>query len=189
MRYSVVRNNVFASWGRHGVNFWSETDDPSDRKIFDPKLGSHHNRVHHNLFASTNDRHMLQFIANSNACDVRNNLFVGMTVSGNAVQARASATWMETDETVKNNVYENNVYIAGKFDGRSGPGASETTRQDLDVAWFARLPPGLPSTVADFMPRAGAPFLDRAPRLPSVAFDRDGKPRGSPADVGPFELP
>lgn len=188
VRYSTVRNNVFASWGRHGVSFWSETADASDPNLFDPKLGSHHNRVHHNLFASTNDRHMLQFIANSNHCDVRNNLFVGMTVSGAAVTARPSATWMETDDTVKDNVYENNVYIAGRFDGRPGPGASETTRQDLDPAWFARLPTGLPSTVTDFRPTPGAPFLDRAPRLPAVAFDRDGKPRGSPADVGPFEL-
>ena len=189
MRYSVVRNNVFASWGRHGVSFWSETADPSDKNLFDPKLGSHHNRVHHNLFASTNDSQMLQFIANSNACDVRSNLFVGMTVSGTTVRARPTATWMETDDTVKSNVYENNVYLAGKFDGRPGPSASETARQDLSVAWFARLPTGLPSTVADFAPRDGAPFLDRAPRLPSVGFDRDGKPRAAMADVGPFELP
>ena len=34
-----------------------------------------------------------------------------------------------------------------------------------------------------------APFLDLAPRLPSVTLDRDGRPRGNPADVGPFELP
>lgn len=120
---------------------------------------------------------------------MRNNLFIGMTVSGAAVRARASAAWMETDDTVKRNVYENNVYIAGKFDGRPGPGASETARQDLSAAWFARLPTGLPSTVSDFQPRAGAPLLDVAPRLPSVSFARDGRPRGSPADVGPFELP
>jgi hypothetical protein len=189
MRYSVVRNNVFASWGRHGVSFWSETADPSDKSLYNPKLGSHHNRVHHNLFAATNDRQMLQFIANSHACDVRNNLFVGMTVTGGAVRARPSATWMETDDTVKDNVYESNVYIAGRFDGRPGPGPTETTRQDLVLAWFARLPTGLPSAVGDFRPSPGAPFLDAAPRLPSVSFDRDGKPRGSPADVGPFELP
>ncbi len=109
VRYSTVRNNVFASWGRHGVSFWSETADPGDRNLFDPKLGSHHNRVHHNLFASTNDSQMLQFIANSNDCDVRNNLFIGMAVSGGTVRARPSATWMETDETVKRNVYENNA--------------------------------------------------------------------------------
>jgi hypothetical protein len=188
VRYSTVRNNVFASWGRHGVSFWSETANPEDKNLFNPKLGSHHNRVHHNLFASTNDSHMLQFIANSDFCDVRNNLFVGMTVSGGAVRARPSATWMETDATVKNNVYANNVYIAGKFDGRPGPGPTEIVRQDLDAAWFTRLPPGLPSDVSDFRPKAGAPFLDRAPRLPSVSLDRDGKPRGSPADPGPFEL-
>jgi len=189
VRYSVVRNNVFASWGRHGVSFWSETADPGDKNLYDPKLGSHHNRVHHNLFASTNDRHMLQFIANSNSCDVRNNLFVGMNVDEKAVTARTSAVWMEADETTRNNVYENNVYIAGKFDGRPGPGASEVTRQDLDAAWFARLPRDLPSVVSDFKPRPGAPFLDRAPRLPSVSFDRDGKPRAVVTDVGPFELP
>ncbi|HSO31720.1 MAG TPA: right-handed parallel beta-helix repeat-containing protein [Labilithrix sp.] len=189
VRYSTVRNNVFASWGRHGVSFWSETADPGDRNLYDPKLGSHHNSVHHNLFAATNDSQMLQFIANSTDCDVRNNLFIGMTVSGTAVRARPSATWLETDDTVKRNVYENNVYIAGKFDGRPGPGASETARQDLDAAWFAKLPTGLPSTVADFQPRPGAPFLDRAPRLPSVSHDRDGKPRGAIVDVGPFELP
>jgi hypothetical protein len=189
VRYSTVRNNVFASWGRHGVSFWSETADPGDKSLFNPKLGSHHNRIHHNLFAATNDSQMLQFINNSNNCDVRNNLFLGMTVSGTTVKARPSATWMETDESVKGNVYENNVYIAGKFDGRPGPGASEKMRQDLSTAWFSKLPTGLPSTVSDFQPKPGAPFLDLAPRLPAVMFDRDGKPRGAPADVGPFELP
>lgn len=188
-RYSVVRNNVFAAWGRHGVSFWSETADPSDKQLYNPKLGSHHNRVHHNLFLSTNDRHMLQFINNSHSCDVRNNLFVGMTVHGNKVSARPSAVWMETDESTKNNVYENNVYIAGKFDGRSGIGPKEIARQDLSPAWFTKLPVGIPSTVSDFMPKPGAPFLDKAPKITSVAYDRDGRPRGNPADVGPFELP
>lgn len=189
VRYSVVRNNVFAAWGRHGVSFWSETADPSDKQLYNPRLGSHHNRVHHNLFVSTNDRHMLQFINNSHSCDVRNNLFVGMTVSSNKVAARPTAIWMETDETTKNVTFENNVYIAGKFDGRAAPGPTETARQDLNPAWFAKLPTALPSTVSDFQPKPGAPFLDKAPRLPSVAFDRDGKPRGNPADVGPFEIP
>ncbi|MBS2017737.1 MAG: right-handed parallel beta-helix repeat-containing protein [Deltaproteobacteria bacterium] len=189
VRYSVVRNNVFASWGRHGVSFWSETADASDKQLYNPRLGSHHNRVHHNLFSATNDRHMLQFINNSHSCDVRNNLFVGFSVNGSKVTARPSAVWMETDESTRSNVYANNVYIAGKFDGRSGIAPTETARQDLNVAWFAKLPVGMPSTVADFAPRPGAPFLDKAPRLPSVAYDRDGKPRGNPADVGPFELP
>ncbi|MBX3232061.1 MAG: right-handed parallel beta-helix repeat-containing protein [Labilithrix sp.] len=188
VRYSMVRNNVFASWGRHGVSFWSEAADPADKRRFNPRLGSHHNRVYHNLFASTNDRHMLQFVANSDSCDVRNNLFVGMTVSGDRVSARPTATWLETDNTVTNNVYEHNVYLAGRFDGRRGPGVSELARPDLDPAWFTRLPTGLPSTVTDFQPKPGAPFLDIAPRLPSVMLDRAGKPRGVPADVGPFEL-
>ncbi len=188
VRYSVVRNNVFAAWGRHGVNFWSETADPSDKQLYNPKLGSHHNKVFHNLFVSTNDSHMLQFINNSDHCEVKNNLFFGLTVKGGNVSGRPSATLMETDPTVKNNVYENNVYIAGKFDGRKGPTASETLLKDFKTEWFARLPAGLPSTVSDFRPKPGAPFLDKAPRLPSVMFDRDGKPRGNPADVGPFEL-
>jgi len=189
VRYSTVRNNVFAAWGRHGVSFWSETADPGDKQLFNPKLGSHHNRVVHNLFASTNDSHMLQFVANSDHCEVRNNLFIGMTVNGTGIRPRPSAVWMETDATTKNNVYENNVYLAGKFDGRSGPNPSELARQDLSAAWFTKLPTGLPSVVGDFQPKPGAPFLDRAQRLPSVGLDRDGKPRGSPADVGPFELP
>lgn len=188
MRYSTVRNNVFASWGRHGVSFWSETADPSDPSLYNPKLGSHHNAVHHNLFVGTNERHMLQFIANSDHCDVRNNLFVGMNVSGAKITARADAVWMETDPTVANNVYDGNVYIAGKFDGRTGIGPTETMRSDLDPAWFTRLPKDLPSTVSDFRPKPGAPFLGKATRLPSVMLDRDGKPRGAITDVGPFEV-
>ncbi len=189
MRYSTVRNNVFASWARHGVSFWSETADPGDASLYNPRLGSHHNSVHHNLFVGTNERHMLQFIANSDHCDVRNNLFVGMTVNGTKVTKRADAVWMETDGTVANNVYDGNVYIAGKFDGRSGPTAKETVRQDLDPSWFTRLPVGLPSTVDDFRPKPGAPFLERASKLPSVTLDRDGRARSDRTDVGPFELP
>ena len=188
VRYSTVRNNVIAAFARHGVSFWSETADPGEADYFNPKLGSHHNKVHHNLFASTNTNQMLQFIANSDENDVRNNLFIGMTVNGQTVTARPNAVWIETDDTVGKNTYENNAYIAGTFEGRSGPTATETTRQDLDAAWFNRLPPGLPSTVSDFQPKAGAPFLDKAPRIPSITIDRDGKPRGTTVDVGPFEL-
>lgn len=189
VRYSVVRNNVFASWGRHGVSFWSETADPKEKKMYNPNLGSHHNRVHHNLFVATNDRHMLQFINNSNDCDVRNNLFVGMTVNGSAIVARPSAVWMETDASVDRNVYANNVYIAGKFDGRARTAPTEKSRQDLDVGWFTKLPTGMPSTVADWKPRPNAPFLNQAPRLDTVTLDRDGNPRKDPVDPGPFELP
>lgn len=189
VRYSTVRNNVFAVWGRHGTSFWSETADPKDKQLYNPKLGAHHNRVYHNLFVTTNDKQALQFINNSDFNEVKNNLIVGMTINGTGIRPRPSAVWMETDGSVTHNVYENNVYLSGKFDGRSGPTATELAKQELNPAWFAKLPTGLPSVVSDFAPRAGAPYLDRAPRLPSVTLDRDGKPRGNPADVGPFELP
>ncbi len=52
VRRSVIRNNIFGFYPRHGVSFWQETDNP--------KLGSSDNKILHNLFITTG-RHGVKF--------------------------------------------------------------------------------------------------------------------------------
>lgn len=182
VRRSVVRNNIFGIYDRHGVSFWQETDNP--------RLGSSDNLVHHNLFISNNQRQMLMFIVDSTRNDVRNNLFVGAQI-GNTVTANPNAVWIETDGTVSDNVYAGNYYISGRFDGDAprAANASETTRADLDPSWWANFPTQLAHDPQAFRPTAAAPFVGSAARLPELGADRDGRPRSDPTTPGPFEAP
>jgi hypothetical protein len=180
MRNSVVRNNIFAIYARHGVSFWQETDNP--------KLGSSDNLVLHNLFVATNRDQMIQFIVNSTRNDVRNNLFVGVTIAGAAVTANASAVAMEVDGTVAANSYVGNHYISADLTGRT-IAAMETARADFDPTWFARFPTALNHDAGDFAPTATAPFLNRGALLPEAPRDRAGVTRTAPTDIGPFERP
>jgi hypothetical protein len=179
VRHSVVRNNIFALYERHGVSFWQETDNPN--------LGSSDNTVAHNLFIAGNTRQMLQFVVHATRNTVANNLFAGVTISGATVSANPNAVWMEVDDTVADNDYSGNYYMAGHFDGRAAEG-DETTRADFDPAWFSRFPAALPSSVEDFRPTGLAPFLDRGVLLDGTPLDRDGVARRAPVDLGPFEI-
>jgi hypothetical protein len=170
VRYSMVRNNVFGFYARHGTSFWQETDNPN--------LGSHDNQVLHNLFIGTNSNQMLQFIVNSGANQVKNNIFVG---------AVANATAMEVDNTVGSNVYAGNVYLSAALDGRTA-NSSELSQTGFDPSWFVRFPTSV-STAPDFHPTASAPWLNRGELLPAAPLDRDGKQRANPADPGPYEAP
>jgi hypothetical protein len=51
-RNSIVRNNIFAFYARHGVSCWQETDNP--------RLGSSNNSVHHNQSRRHHPEHGLQ---------------------------------------------------------------------------------------------------------------------------------
>ncbi|MFZ1987238.1 MAG: right-handed parallel beta-helix repeat-containing protein, partial [Desulfatitalea sp.] len=179
VRRSLVRNNIFALYERHGVSFWQETDNPN--------LGSSDNTVAHNLFIARNTRQMLQFVVHSTRNTVANNLFAGVTISGSTVSANPNAIWMEVDDTVADNDYSGNYYMAGHFDGRTVE-ADETARADFDPAWFSRFPTALPSSVEDFRPGSNAPFLDQGTLLAATPFDRDGVARQTPVDIGPFEI-
>jgi hypothetical protein len=178
VRESLVRNNVFALYERHGTSFWQETDNPN--------LGSRNNRIHHNLFISRNHRHMLQFVVNSGGNDVRNNLFLGVTVGSGSVTANPDAVWMEVDGTVSSNTYAGNYYVSGQFDGRSA-NSDEHTRGDFDSSWFAAFPTQTASTAAAFQPSASAPYLNLGALLSATPQDFTGKARSTPVDIGPFE--
>ena len=144
--------------------------------------------MHHNLFMGRNSQHVLQFINGSTRNDVRNNLFVGVAISGAAVTANGSTVLMEVDASAGDNFYAGNYYIAGHIEGRT-PTAEETARSDLDPAWFTRLPVAPPASASEFRPTAAAPWLDLGARLDTTTVDIEGATRGAPVDIGPFELP
>jgi len=170
VRKSIVRDNIFAVYARHGVSFWQETDNP--------KLGSSDNHVAHNLFvANVANRQMVQFINGSDRNLVENNVFVGVGTSMLA---------MEVDTSAASNTYTANIYINARLAGR-GTNATEFTEAALDTAWFQAFPSGPTRDRNAFAPSASAPFLNRGALLPEVTLDCTGKQRTAPTDLGPFE--
>lgn len=179
VRRSVVRNNIFGIYPRHGVSFWQETDNP--------KLGSSENWILHNLFVTTG-RHAVQFKSHSRRNEFVGNVLVGVRIDGTTVRANPSALLMEVDDTVGDNVYRSNLYVSGKLDGRQ-PNGEEVARSDFSATWFARFPTVLSHDPADFKPTAEAPFVGRAPVLPGAPTDRIGRSRAGAASLGPIEGP
>jgi hypothetical protein len=170
VRHSIVRNNIFARYARHGVSFWQETENP--------KLGSSDNQLLHNLFvANVANRQMVQFVVNSDRNVVENNLFVGV---GSNMLA------MEVDDTVGANQYRHNHYIQARLEGRE-PNAQEQVSATLNKAWFQAFPEAASRDVSSWAPSASAPFLGKGERLPNVTRDRAGKLRTASTDLGPFE--
>lgn len=170
VRHSIVRNNIFAVYAKHGVSFWQETDNP--------KLGSSDNQVLHNLFvAKVANRQMLQFVLSSDRNAVENNVFVGV---GTGMLA------MEVDDTVAANQYRNNRYLNAALSGRT-VSAEEQFSSSLDPVWFQALPAAASRDANAWRPSATAPFLDQGRLLPNAQRDRTGKARGAPSDLGPFE--
>jgi hypothetical protein len=178
LRRSVIRNNIFGFYPRHGVSFWQETDNP--------RLGSSENRIVHNLFITANGRQAVQFINHSNRNEFANNVILGVRVSGSQVTANPGATLMEVDNTVANNIYRGNVYTAGKIEGRS-PNAQETVLPEFSPGWFANFPTALNRDPNDFRPTARAPFLGIGMPSPLGPSDRFGTPRSGKADPGPIQ--
>jgi hypothetical protein len=179
VRRSVVRNNVFGPQARHNVSFWQETDNP--------RLGSSDNKVAHNLFITT-ARHGVQFIQNSTRNEFVNNVLLGVQINGGSVTANPAATLMEVDGTVGANVYRGNMYVSGRLIGRT-PNAQEFVRPNFLATWFRRFPVTLNHNPNDFTPRAGAPFLGLGSPTPHARFDRNGRLRRAPVDLGPIEAP
>jgi hypothetical protein len=180
MRNSVVRNNIFAFYARHGVSFWQETDNP--------RLGSRNNSVHHNLFIGKNNRELCQFTDRSDENDVRNNVFIGVTISGRAVTASPDTQLLNLDGTTPNTVFKNNYYVGGWMEGHS-VGSDEWQRADFDPAWFASLPFDQMGAASDFAPSASAPFRNLGALLADTPYDRSGVARHAPVDLGPIEVP
>ena len=153
VRRSVVRNNIFGFYPRHGVSFWQETDNP--------KLGSSDNKILHNLFITTG-RHGVKFENNSTRNEFVNNVILGVRVERRRkVTANPSALLMEVDGTVGENVYRSNLYVSGKIEGRT-PNGDETALADFSPAWFAKFPAALNHDPNDFKPTARLPILGRA---------------------------
>jgi hypothetical protein len=180
VRNSTVRNNIFAFYARHGVSFWQETDNP--------RLGSGNNLVHHNLFIGDNGRELCQFTDRSDSNDVRNNVFVGVTISGRSASANPATQLLNLDGTTPNTIFKNNYYIGGTMNGHT-VASDEWARSDFDPAWFTGFPFDLMGSATDFTPSASAPFRDLGALLPATPADRAGKARRAPVDLGPIEVP
>lgn len=179
VRRSVIRNNIFGFYPRHGVSFWQETDNP--------KLGSSDNRILHNLFITTG-RHALQFINHSTRNEFANNVILGVRGSGAGATANPSATLMEVDSTVGENVYRSNLYVSGRIEGRA-PNGNETAVANFAADWFAKFPTGLNHDPGDFKPTAKAPLLGKGKLLPGAPTDRSGIARTGQVELGPVEVP
>jgi hypothetical protein len=179
VRRSVIRNNIFGFYSRHGVSFWQETDNP--------KLGSSDNKILHNLFITTR-RHGVKFERTSTRNEFVNNVILGVQVNGSQVTANPSALLMEVDDTVGANIYRSNFYVSGKVEGRT-PNGDETTVADFSPAWFAKFPAALNRDPNDFKPTAKAPYLDKGALLTGAPADRNGTARTGQVDLGPIEVP
>lgn len=177
VRRSVIRNNIFGFYPRHGVSFWQETDNP--------KLGSSDNKILHNLFISTG-RHAMKFENNSIRNEFANNVLVGVRINGNVVSANPSALLLDVEATSGDNIYRSNLYISGKTEGRD-PNAQETTRPDFSSAWFAKFPTSLNRDPGDFRPTPQAPFLAKGPVSNAASADRIGTARNGQAHLGPLQ--
>jgi hypothetical protein len=179
VRRSVVRNNIFGFYTRHGVSFWQETDNP--------KLGSSDNKIVHNLFITT-ARHGVKFEASSTRNEFANNVLLGVRINGSTVSANPSALLMEVDGTVGENIYRQNLYVSGKVEGRR-PNDQEVTRGDFSALWFAKFPAALNRDPNDFKPLSGAPLLGIGAPSRYAPTDRYGAARTGRVDVGPIEVP
>jgi hypothetical protein len=180
LRRSVIRNNVSGFHARHNMSFWQETDNPA--------LGSSDNVICHNLFIGVNSRHALQFINNSTRNLVRNNLFFGLELTGSSATVSDSPELMQVDGTTAQNSYGGNYFVGGHLTGRV-PNAQEFTDSVFDPAYFENFPLDGMGSVLGFVPRSGAPFLDKGEMVPQCAKDFRGTPRAGAVDIGPFEVP
>jgi hypothetical protein len=177
VRRSVIRNNVFGFYARHGVSFWQETDNP--------RLGSSDNRIVHNLFITTG-RHAVQFTNNSTRNEFSNNVILGVRLDGDTVSENSSALLMQVDNTVAANLYHSNLYIAGRIEGRT-PNPDETVRTDFSAGWFAKFPTALNRDPNDFRPTTQAPFRGTGTLSRYAPTDRNGAARAGKVDLGPIE--
>lgn len=185
VRNSVVRNNIFALPTRHGVSFWQETPNPN--------LGSRNNKVLHNLFVTAvNNRQALGITNSSTANEIKNNVFVAVSISGSSVSANSSGQLLATDSTtVSANTFEHNAWVSGFFgsedaSGPYAPNANEHRITMVNAAWFSAFPTSLGHDPVAFKPSATAPWLALGNLLPDAPVDRARLSRTAPTDLGPY---
>jgi hypothetical protein len=100
--------------------------------------------------------------------------------------ANPRALLMEVDDTVGDNIYRDNLYISGHFEGREA-GPEETAREDFDAAWFTSFPAKLNHDANAFTPAPGSPVLGKGKLSPDAPADRNGTVRAGEVDLGPIE--
>ena len=149
VRYSMVTHNIIGLYARHGTSFWQETSNPN--------LGSSENTIQDNLFIGENRRHVLQFINNSDRNEIKNNIFLGVSIDGSDVSVNRSTVLLDVDASVADNSYSGNYYISGQFDGYS-PNGSEFSLDEFDPGWFTTFPYDRMGSTADWTPTESAPF-------------------------------
>ncbi|MBN1609489.1 MAG: hypothetical protein JW940_22855, partial [Polyangiaceae bacterium] len=145
VRNSVVRNNIIAFPARHGISFWQETDNP--------RLGSSHNVIAHNLMVtSVDNRQALGFTNNSTDNRFENNVVVAVSIDGGTAGPNDGGQLLVTDATtVAANTFVHNAWISGFFgsdddDEPYSPNQTELRETDFDPAWFADFPTSLGTT-------------------------------------------
>ncbi len=179
VRNSLIRNNIFALYQRHGTSFWQETTNP--------KLGSSGNRFYHNLLVGNNEDHVLRFSEHSDANDVKNNVLLAVTDDDNGKAAlNRFSILVLVDNTVPNNTYAGNLYVGSQFEGYK-PNASEFWRQDFSPSWIPSFPNDLSARPVGFRLVSGSPASRSAALLPGCETDFSGQSRKSPTDIGPFQ--
>lgn len=140
-----------------------------------------------NLFIGDNRRHVLQFNNHSDRNDVRNNVFLGISIGNAPITTNGEPILVEIDtDTTSANVFVDNFYSGGRFEGHS-PGASETFGATFDALWFVDFPLDRMGTAQGFRPTASAPYLDSGELLDTTPTDLSGKLRTAQTDLGPFE--
>ncbi len=190
VRNSVVRNNIFAFYERHGVSFWQETDNPN--------LGSSHNLIHHNLFIGNSDDQLLLFYNDSDFNDVRNNVIATLTIGASSATGATGVVALSIEESADSTSFGGNLFIGGycavynmDFDEIDtcdfDPG--DDSRADFSPSWVTDFPFDLQGALLDFSPTAGAPWRDVGALLADTPNDWDGTARAAPTDLGPVEVP
>lgn len=177
VRRSMIRNNVFGPQDRHNVSFWQETDNP--------RLGSSENIVAHNLFISTGG-HGVQFINESIGNRFVNNLLLGLSFDGGTAGPNPDAVLMEVDASGLKNVFEGNLYVSGRLEGRA-PGTGEMARAGFSPAWFLAFPYRPRDGALGLTPAAIAPFGGSVMMTDHAPMDAKGTIRSLETDPGPYE--
>jgi len=149
VRKSYIRYNIIGFYSRHGTSFWQETSNP--------ELGSYGNKVENNLFiGTTDDRHLLQFIVNSDRNVVTGNILLALNTAGTA--ANPNAILVEVDSTTLPTLnFSSNYYVKGKYDGYT-PNPTEFESDTFNVNWFTNFPTDAMGQQSDYTPTNNAPF-------------------------------
>jgi hypothetical protein len=186
VRNSLVRNNIFAFPTRHGASFYQETKNP--------KLGSSHNVIVHNLLVTAVDgKRLLSVLGDSTGNRIENNVVMAVRFQDGQATANPKGELLATDASTRGaNTFEHNAWISGTFGSEDqsspyAPGPSEYRWANFDVPWFATFPFELGHEPAVFAPSMTAPWLDKGKLLIEAPVDRNGRERHPPVDLGPYE--